>query len=112
MGDLAEAEHRRNLNLQLCEKAQAKFWIMKSHQMMAWVHFLRKSPPRARKPAATFTFSRKAIGSDCMSGARAPPSICWRWIHGLGSAWGQLTRVSLLAAGDFYKPIPPIPCQM
>ena len=107
MGDLAEAEHRRNLNLQLCEKAQAKFWTMKSHQMMAWVHFLRKSPP-----GSDVYLQSQSDWEHCMSGAHAPPSICWRWIHGLGSAWGQLTRVSLLAAGDFYKPIPPIPCQM
>lgn len=48
IGDLAEAEHRLSLNLQLCERAQAKFWIMKSHQVLAWVHFLRKTPVKLR----------------------------------------------------------------
>ncbi len=48
MGDLGEAEHRLNLNLRLCEQAQAKFWTMKSHQVLAWVHFLRKSTVKTR----------------------------------------------------------------
>jgi ATP/maltotriose-dependent transcriptional regulator MalT/DNA-binding SARP family transcriptional activator len=47
-GELSEAQHRIALNLRLCEQAQAKFWMMKSHQVMAWIYFLKKVPTKLR----------------------------------------------------------------
>ena len=44
MGDLSEAEHRIQINLKICEQAQAKFWTMKSYQILAWTHYLKKDP--------------------------------------------------------------------
>jgi ATP/maltotriose-dependent transcriptional regulator MalT/DNA-binding SARP family transcriptional activator len=43
-GQQAEALDELNKNLALCIKARAKFWEMKTLQMLAWVHWQRSQP--------------------------------------------------------------------
>ena len=41
LGDIQEAHHRLEMNLRLCESAQAKFWQMKTWQLLAWEHYTK-----------------------------------------------------------------------